>query len=129
LAFLTSFGFCIFHPPDMNHHPRLSAPLPLLMAVGVLAGLLTAMAWSPGCPVREATGLKCPSCGSGRALAAWLAGDVRAAVYWNALLLPGLLALVVAGFRKPWRWRGWLLAGGVILGFGVLRNLPFYLLY
>jgi len=36
---------------------------------------------------------------------------------------------VVAGFRQPWSWRGWMALGGAIFVFGVVRNLPFYLLY
>jgi hypothetical protein len=60
---------------------------------------------------------------------AWLAGDPGAGMYWNALVLPGLVLLAAAGFRKPWKGPGWLVLAGVTLGFGILRNLPFYLLY
>ena len=92
-------------------------------------GAAAAVVWAPGCPVREGTGLKCPGCGSGRALAALLGGDVGGALYWNALLPPLVMVLAVAGFRRPWgRW-SWLALGGAVFAFAVLRNLPFYLLY
>lgn len=97
--------------------------------MGLLLGAAAAACWSPGCPVREWTGLKCPGCGSGRAMAALLRGDPAGMTYWNALLLPLAVLLLVAGFRPAWSWRGWVAAGGAIFVFGVVRNLPFYLLY
>lgn len=111
----------------MNFRPR--APLPLMAAGGLLLGLTATLWWSPGCPVRESTGLKCPGCGAIRSLEAWMSGDFGAGLYWNVLLVPGLALLTAAGFRPPWRGRGWLAVAGVTLGFGILRNLPFYLLY
>ena len=108
---------------------RIHTFLPLLAAVGLLAGSAAAMYWAPGCPVRESTGLKCPGCGTGRAAGALLKGDISALFYWNATLLPMVLLLLVAAFSPPWRWRGWLLLGVLTLSFGIVRNLPFYLLY
>lgn len=108
---------------------RPSAPLPLLVAAGLLVGAAAAVAWQPGCPLRSLTGLKCPGCGSGRALGALVGGNVIQAIYWNAMLGPLVVGLVVAGWQKPWRLRRWMLWGAAVLGFGILRNLPFYLLY
>jgi hypothetical protein len=108
---------------------RPAASLPLLAAVGLLLGAAAAACWPPGCPVREWTGLKCPGCGSGRAMAALLRGDPRGAIYWNAMLLPLVAILAMSGFYQAWTWRGWLGLAAGILGFGVVRNLPFYLLY
>ena len=70
--------------------------IPLLAAVGLLLGAVAAAGWGPGCPVRSWTGLKCPGCGSGRAMAALMRGDLPGAFYWNALLFP-LVALLLAG--------------------------------
>ena len=109
--------------------PRPVSMIPLLAAVGLLLGAGAAVMWAPGCPVREWTGLKCPGCGTGRFITALAGGNVRGAFYWNALLLPLIALLTVAGFRRPWSWQGWLLLSGGILAFGVARNLPFYLLY
>ena len=108
---------------------RPAASLPLLVALGLLLGSGAAVLWAPGCPVRELTGLKCPGCGSGRAMAALLRGDAAAMMYWNALLPPLVVLLVAASFRRPWRWRAWGALGGMVFIFGVVRNLPFYLLY
>ncbi len=108
---------------------RLPAMLPLLTALGLLLGAAAGAFLAPGCPVREWTGLKCPGCGAGRAVSALLTGNASAAFYWNALLFPAFALLLVASFRRPWRWRGWLLFGLAVLAFGVARNLPFYLLY
>ena len=111
----------------MKFHP--TTPLPVLAALGMLLGAGAATLWAPGCPVREMTGLKCPGCGSGRAMAALLQGDVMAMMYWNALLVTLAMFLMAAGFCQPWRWHGWLALGAVVTLFGMVRNLPFYLLY
>ena len=103
--------------------------VPLLAALGLLLGAAAAVWWQPGCPLRSATGLKCPGCGAGRAVAALATGEWRAALYWNALLWPVLVLLGIAAFHQPWRWQAWLGLGGLGLAFGVVRNLPFYLLY
>lgn len=108
---------------------RPATALPLLVAIGLLGGAAAAVAWQPGCPVRDLTGLKCPGCGSGRALAALLRGSVTEAFYWNAVLLPLVAGLAISAWRKPWPARRWLLLAAALLAFGVLRNLPFYLLY
>ena len=62
-------------------------------------------------------------------MAALLKADPAGMIYWNALLFPLAVLLVVAGFRQPWSWRGWAALGGIIVVFSVMRNLPFYLLY
>ena len=111
----------------MNLRP--SSRLPLLAAQGLLLGALAATFWQPGCPVRAWTGLKCPGCGAGRAMEALLRGDAAGVWYWNALLVPLMVLLVIAGFRKSWSWRGWLAVGAAGLAFAGVRNLPFYLLY
>ena len=89
----------------------------------------------PGCPFHFLTGLHCPGCGSTRCLHALLHGDVAAAWAMNPLLVLALpvvafLAFSAAGWNPPrlQRLRGvlgapklWLV---VLVGFGVLRNLP-----
>jgi len=110
-------------------NPRRRAVLPLLVALGLLLGAAAAAWWQPGCPIRSGLGVKCPGCGAGRSLAALLAGEWRGAFYWNAMLWPMLLLLVGAGFQRPWGWKGWVALGLLGMGFGVARNLPFYLLY
>ena len=84
----------------------------------------------PACPLRALTGLDCPLCGATRATHALLRGDVLTALDFNALYvlaLPILALLVVRWFRtgrvavrSTWAWA----AFAVVVGFGVVRNLP-----
>lgn len=89
----------------------------------------------PPCPFRMLTGWLCPGCGSTRALHALLHGDLVRAVSMNPLLViasPMLawMALNAAGANPPGHrllvpWLAnpklWL---AVLLGYGVLHNLP-----
>ena len=91
------------------------------------------------CLFHLATGLDCPGCGVTRMLAALAAGDLAAAWRANPCLLalsPILAALAVSlaadwlrtGRLRPSRLQSVLLWGcvGVLLAFGLLRNLPCY---
>jgi len=84
----------------------------------------------PKCLFHLATGLSCPGCGSLRAAHSLLHGDFAAAFRFNPLpfvLFPitGLAWIIyrpasLTSIPPKWVWA--LL--GVIIGFGVLRNLP-----
>jgi hypothetical protein len=84
----------------------------------------------PRCLFHVATGLACPGCGSLRAAHSLLHGDVANAFLFNPLpfvLLPvaGLAWLVyrpasLTAIPPKWIWT----LVGVIIAFGVLRNLP-----
>jgi len=91
----------------------------------------------PPCPIRFATGLHCPGCGTLRALHALLRGEPGRAFRLNPLSV-ALLPVVLLGLLQqarpaavPWlappvrapAWRVWLLFG-LVVAFGVLRNLP-----
>lgn len=54
----------------------------------------------PQCPFHHLTGLKCPGCGSQRALHALLHGDWHAAFRHNALLLISLPLLLLLGYAE-----------------------------
>jgi hypothetical protein len=121
---------------------------PWAAPVGVAAAVAAATIWvavvdpdRPGhyplCPFHAGTRLWCPGCGSLRAVHALTHGDLAAAVHRNGLLVAALPVVAYA-------WVGWLRspAGGrsgarlrvrtghgyalvgLILAFGVLRNLP-----
>ena len=85
----------------------------------------------PRCIFHVVTGLECPGCGSLRAAHSVLHGDFATAFRLNPLLfvllpLAGLTCVVYrpAGLSAiPAKWIWALL--GVIIAFGVLRNLPF----
>ena len=93
----------------------------------------------PPCPFHYLTGLYCPGCGSLRAMHQLLHGNLEAAWAMNPLtvvLLPfvgyGLAAEALLQIRGR-RLTGWILPGfwiqvlcGVIVVFGVVRNLPIY---
>ncbi len=79
------------------------------------------------CPVRRATGLACPGCGMGRALALLAAGSLRASMRQHPFAPPLLLAAGVAALPTrvrdaiPARWRAAserLAVGGVIAVIG-----------
>jgi hypothetical protein len=83
----------------------------------------------PPCPLHHYTGLWCPGCGTTRAMHQLLHGNVAAAFRFNPLaisLLPVMGYLVVRGeenaIKPVWIWT--LL--GVVVVFGVLRNIPIY---
>ncbi|MEO3812875.1 DUF2752 domain-containing protein [Sphaerisporangium sp. B11E5] len=118
---------------------------PLGAAALVAAGVAYVGAVDPGepghyppCPLLWLTGLYCPGCGGLRALHALTRGDVGAAVGLNPLLLVTIPLVVVwwsiwavrawRGRAQRWggRW-GAVIWGylGVVIVFGVVRNLPF----
>jgi len=93
----------------------------------------------PPCPLHYLTGLYCPGCGSLRAIHQLLHGNLEAAWAMNpltVLLLPFIAyalateAIVQIRGRRltPWILPGfWIqLLCGIIVVFGVVRNLPVY---
>ena len=118
----------------------------LLAAAAVLATLGAAFRWSPrfpACPIRQATGWRCPACGGTRMLTALLRGDLAGAWYYHPifLLLIGLAIgslfwLFLRTFRKNWRppclhvqSRWWLLLPAAVLVFWLVRNTGWYRLW
>ena len=122
-----------------------------ITAALVLGGLIAAfslrssdsaaeVSWLPRCSLHEFTGLHCPSCGNTRATYALLHGDIAGAFRQNAafvIALPFLafgaarvwMACVFPGKLKPlpfrWRYSYSILLIGLVVLFGVLRNLSF----
>jgi len=92
----------------------------------------------PACPIRALTGYYCPGCGSTRALHQLLHGNIAAAFSYNPLfvlamplvaywiitevilLFGGRLPRITVPVKVMW------LALGVVIAFGVLRNIPHY---
>jgi hypothetical protein len=116
----------------------------LLLAVGMGALLVFALfdpeqyRFFPRCVFHELTGLNCPGCGGLRALHHLLHGELALALRYN-LLFVALLPLgawtaccwiVRLAFRRELpdvfahHYWPWVLVVAVI-GFGILRNLPF----
>ena len=93
----------------------------------------------PVCMVHELTGLQCPGCGGLRAVHQLSHGRLAAAWHLNPLLVALLPVVFWLGLREAVRaltgrqWPGlvtrplfgWLLVG-VLLLFGILRNVPFH---
>ena len=74
--------------------------------------------------MRALSGLDCPFCGATRATFRLLRGDVVGALDMNVLLvlaLPVVLILLVR--RRPFPM---IPAAVVLVGFGVIRNLPLF---
>lgn len=95
-------------------------------------------AFFPKCPFRVLTGLKCPGCGSQRALHYLLNFDILAALHENFLLVLSI-PYILTGFvfdlikhlgEKFLKWRKFLFGQkaifvvlGIIVSFWILRNL------
>ncbi|MET4921512.1 DUF2752 domain-containing protein [Streptomyces sp. PSRA5] len=120
----------------------------LLAPLGTLVGVVAAFTYVglvdpnesghyPVCPLLSLTGLYCPGCGGLRSAHAVAHGDLAAALGANALAVIGygvfaavwLVWLIRVARATPVRvsvppFLGWAV-GAVILGFTVVRNLPF----
>ena len=97
-------------------------------AIGVMFAFdPTHMGVFPPCPLHKLTGVWCPGCGSTRALHQLLHGNLMMAFQLNPLvisLLPLVGSLAVRGKRVPVNpVLLWVLLGMVVV-FGVLRNVP-----
>lgn len=133
--------------PRLPRH-RLAAVPPLATAAAGLGGLAVVFALDPAssrgylrCPLHTMTGLWCPGCGVTRATHHLLHGDVGAALGSN-VFLPVFAGLLVLGWLTWFRsttggrppqlmtrapgW-AWAVLGASLLGFAVLRNLPWAL--
>jgi hypothetical protein len=123
-------------------NPRFLLPFFLLLSIVAVVLLLqfdpnVAGNPLPPCPFHWLTGLHCPGCGATRALHALLHGDIAKAFSMNALFVSALpvvillianhLAKLPAGAAKLAAVfndaRCWAV---ILIGFGVLRNLPWY---
>lgn len=119
---------------------------PTLVALASFVGMAYVVAHDPNvpgggigeCPLHSATGYWCPGCGGTRAAYAIAHGDLLGALSMNLLLTLAIPFLAVLWIRwvmrlsgrslKEWPFPSWAGAalGGVILGFFVLRNVPFF---
>ena len=83
--------------------------------------------WLPGCPLHAMTGMRCPFCGTTRALHELMHGHITAAFALNPLtmsLVPVALYFAVRGRWPAWQpvaWWTWL---GLVAAFSVWRNIP-----
>lgn len=94
----------------------------------------------PGCPIHQLTGLSCPGCGMTRAAHAVLHGRFADAFSLNplgALAMPvflGMIAFCLPGWLCGGRAhpfprlgpRFWWGALGVVVAYGILRNIPLW---
>lgn len=72
------------------------AALAVLLGIFAYASVDPATHWFPRCPIYVLTGLKCPGCGSQRALHQLLHFHFRAAFGYNALVVASLPLLAFA---------------------------------
>lgn len=101
------------------------------MPLGLVVALATAVAvrdphesgsWGL-CPTYALLGVYCPGCGSLRGLHDLTQGSIAESIGHNALLIPGILFLLLAAFKRPGsRWATvWLV---VFVVFTAARNIP-----
>ena len=100
----------------------------LLLALGIAAFFLfdpSETQYFPRCPFFALTGLKCPGCGTSRALYATLHSQFAEALHFNAVL-PALFVLLVYCLIFPQRAQRpvftWSVLAFVII-WGVARNI------
>lgn len=115
----------------------LGGPLATLLGLGYVAAVdPNVPGHYPTCPFRTLTGLSCPGCGTLRAMHALANGHLGAAAGLNVLAVAALPVLGWLWWRPVRaRWRGeppprpvpapliWGLCC-LVVGFGVIRNLP-----
>jgi hypothetical protein len=95
--------------------------------------------WYPKCILYVQTGIYCPGCGTARCLHALTRGQILQAMAYNVVTVAFLPVLfvwlarhvwaLIRGTDPPGRWlspRGCWLVVALILGFAVLRNVPYY---
>jgi len=128
----------------MNMSRAMAWTIGLCLAIAVLAAIVlfefdpVRSAIYPVCQFHKFTGLHCPGCGSLRALHHLTHGELAAAFRCNPLLVTALPLLAWLVWRSLFRKRNqpdspknllnsaapWI-ALGVIVLFGILRNLPY----
>lgn len=122
---------------------RWHRPWTALAVAGVASLLILRAFWPavpgrlPACTVNTMTGLHCPGCGGTRCVTRLFNGDFAGAWAGNPLILLLLGAgglWLLAAVIQEWRrrpmpvfpaWAAWVLVA-LVLGFGVLRNLPWW---
>ena len=123
---------------------RLLVGIGLPCACVALALLFLWLGKTPPCVFYEATGLYCAGCGTGRSLLALLHGRLYAAFRYQPLLILSLpvilylcaklyISFVFGRDLLPFpalraRAIGWTVLG-VVIGYWILRNLPFFPFY
>lgn len=121
---------------------RTAVPLGVLGGVAAAFGFVAAVdpnrpGHYPVCPLLRYTGLYCPGCGGLRSAYAVAHGRIGTALGCNALAVAGYALFAVVWtvwftrslrgrafqpqMRRAHRWALWTL----LIGFGVVRNLPF----
>ncbi len=97
----------------------------LAAAALILSRLGAEMSWLPDCPVRTLTGLLCPGCGTGRALAAYGAGDWLAGWRHNPLLPFAVFTIILLVLRPTLCAKRWVLLTifAVIFAYTIMRNI------
>ena len=78
---------------QLSRTGKIAIGISVVAFIGVVYYLMNPLdcKFAPKCPFWLLTGLKCPGCGSQRALHALLHGDILQAMRYNVLFLPSII--------------------------------------
>ena len=90
----------------MNKNKRNSLIVTGFFIVIAIIGLILVKKYNPEeesffipCVFNKITGLKCPGCGMTRAMHYLVNGNLKKAVWYNIMIVPGVFILLYSGYR------------------------------
>lgn len=90
----------------MNKQKRKSLIIITIVGIIALFGVFLVKIYNPEeesffipCMFYKTTGLKCPGCGMTRAMHYLVNGNIKKAIWYNLMLVPGALVLLYSSYR------------------------------
>ena len=90
----------------MNKKKLTSLIIVLSVSIIAIIGLFLVKNFNPEeesffipCMFHKVTGLKCPGCGMTRAMHYLVNGNIKKAIWYNLMIIPGTFVLIYSGYR------------------------------